>query len=189
MVSKNIAVFGIYHDPSRLEDGVEELRSAGFRAADLSAFSPDEYDTAACGHERQTKAPERAVIGGLAGFLGGAVLGWLAAVAGFVSALPDPAVGALAGSGAGLLVGGLFGAVSGYFRPEYIAIRYSGALRRASVLLSVHCDNHAWARRAQSLLENTGAQEVAKAPEARADFQPSDRPERRPRLPRSSLEY
>jgi len=60
--------------------------------------------------------------------------------------------------------------------PEYEAKRYEGQIRRGAILMSVHCDNLDWVRRAQDILEQTGAEDIASAGEARADFGKSDKP-------------
>jgi hypothetical protein len=60
--------------------------------------------------------------------------------------------------------------------PEYEAKRYEGQIRRGAILMSVHCDNSDWVRRAKDILEQTGAEDIASAGEARADFAKSDKP-------------
>jgi hypothetical protein len=65
--------------------------------------------------------------------------------------------------------------------PEYEAKRYEGRLRKGGILLSVHSDNSDWTRKAKEILERTGAEDVASAGEAGADFQKTDRP-----MPRAS---
>jgi hypothetical protein len=78
-------------------------------------------------------------------------------------------MGALAGVGVGGAVGGLIGALVGMGIPEYEAKRYEGRVREGGVLLSVHCDNADWTRRAKDLLRDTGAQDVSSTGEAGAD--------------------
>jgi hypothetical protein len=47
------------------------------------------------------------------------------------------------------------------------------------MLLSVHCDDSEWVKRAKDVLERTGAQDVASAGERGADYDDTDRPHRR----------
>jgi len=113
--------------------------------------------------------------------LGGA-LGWLVGIGAL--AIPGlgpflaagPIVGALAGVGAGSMVGGLVGALIGLGMPEYEAKRYEGQIRRGGILMSVHCDKPDWVKRAKDILKETGAEDIASAGEAGADFATSDKP-------------
>ena len=113
--------------------------------------------------------------------LGGA-LGWLVGIGAL--AIPGlgpflaagPIVGALAGVGAGGVVGGFVGALIGLGMPEYEAKRYEGQIRRGGILMSVHCDNPDWVKRAKEILKETGAEDIASAGEATADFATSDKP-------------
>jgi hypothetical protein len=66
--------------------------------------------------------------------------------------------------------------------PEYEAKRYDGRLKKGGILLSVHCDDSDWTKRAKRILADTGAVDIAEAAEARADFAQSDRPMRRSHL-------
>ncbi len=73
-------------------------------------------------------------------------------------------------------MGGLTGALVGAGIPEYEAKRYEGRIREGGILLSVHCDNSEWTKRAKEILEYTGAHDVASSGEGHADFAKSDRP-------------
>jgi hypothetical protein len=88
-------------------------------------------------------------------------------------------MGMLGGIGVGTAVGGLTGALIGLGIPEYEARRYEGRISKGGILLSVHCDNSDWGRRAKNILHQTGAEDVAAAGEAKADFAMSDKPMRR----------
>jgi len=76
------------------------------------------------------------------------------------------------GGAVGTIVGGLVG----MGMPEYEAKRYEGRIREGGILLSVHCDSSEWVKRAEQLLKNTGADDIASASEATADFLVSDKP-------------
>jgi len=60
--------------------------------------------------------------------------------------------------------------------PEYEAKRYEGRVRHGGILLSVHCDNSEWVKRAEDLLKRSGAEDVSSTSEAAADFGKSDKP-------------
>ena len=87
-----------------------------------------------------------------------------------------PIMGALAGVGVGGAVGGLVGALAGMGIPEYDAKRYEGRVRDGGVLLSVHCDSSDWVTRAKDVLRDTGADDIASAGEASADFSQTEKP-------------
>ena len=63
--------------------------------------------------------------------------------------------------------------------PEYEAKRYEGRIKDGGVLLSVHCDNSDWVKRAKEMLKETGAEDIASTGESSADFAQSDKPLRR----------
>lgn len=185
MAGKNTAVFGIYSDQLNAEDGVDALKAAGFRNTDISVLFPNNEGTKDFAHEKNTKAPEGAVTGGASGAVVGGALGWLAGIGAlaipgvgpFIAA--GPIIGMLGGVGVGGAVGGFTGALIGAGIPEYEAKRYEGRIRKGGILLSVHCDNSDWIRRAEKILEETGAEDIASASEAKADYAIGDRP--RPR--------
>jgi hypothetical protein len=182
---KNIAVYGIYADQLTAEDAVDSLKDSGFRSTDISVLFPDNQGTKDFAHEKHTKAPEAAVTGGTSGAVIGGALGWLAGIGAlaipgvgpFIAA--GPIMGMLGGIGVGTAIGGVAGALIGLGMPEYEAKRYEGRIRRGGILLSVHCDDADWARRARNILNQTGAEDVAAAGEAAADYGASDRPLRR----------
>lgn len=182
MAVKNIAVFGIYPDQLTAEDAVETLKDTGFRNTDISVLFPDNQGTKDFAHEKHTKAPEGAVTGGSSGAVIGGALGWLAGIGAlaipgigpFIAA--GPLMGMLGGIGVGSAIGGITGALIGLGIPEYEAKRYEGRIQRGSILLSVHCDDPDWAKRARNILTQSGAEDVASTGEAKADFGSSDRP-------------
>jgi hypothetical protein len=182
MASKNIAVFGVYPDRIAVEEGVVQLRGAGFRSTDVSVLFPDNKGTKDFAHEKNTKAPEGATTGGVAGGIAGGVLGWLTGIGAI--AIPGlgplvaagPIVAALAGAGAVGTLGGIVGALAGMGIPEYEAKRYEGRIREGGILCSVHCDSSDWVNRAKHILIQTGAQEVASVGEKSGDFANADKP-------------
>jgi len=192
MAGKNTAVFGIYANRLEAEEAVDHLRRAGFRSTDVSVLFPDNQGTKDFAHEKNTKAPEGSAAGVVAGGLAGGVLGWLTGIGALV--IPGlgafiaagPILGALAGAGAVGTLGGIIGALIGMGIPEYEARRFEGRIRDGGILLSVHCDNRDWVRRARAVLHQTGAQDIGSAGEKPGDFGNADKPMPRVRVAASN---
>jgi len=187
MAGKNTAVFGIYRDRTSVENAVDVLRQENFRNTDISVLFPENQGTKDFAHEKNTKAPEGAATGAGSGAVIGGTLGWLTGIGAlaipgvgpFIAA--GPTVAALAGAGVGGAIGGITGALIGMGIPEYEAKRYEGRVKEGGILLSVHCDDSNWTKRAKDILKRTGAQDVSSTGEAGADFQKTDKP-----MPRAS---
>ena len=186
MAGKNTAAFGIYPSYASVESAVESLRDAGFRNTDVSILFPENVGSKDLALVKSSKAPESAVMGAILGAVMGGALGWLFA-AGVISipnwerfASGGPIVTMLAGLGVGSIVGLMIGALIGLEVPEYEAKRFEGRVKKGGILLSIHCDDGAWTKRAKGLLKRTGAESISTTAEARADFAKSDKP-----LPRS----
>jgi Alternative complex III, ActD subunit len=182
MAGKNTAAFGIYSSRPGVENAVDILKREGFRNTDISVLFPYNEGSKDFAHEKGTKAPEGAATGAATGAVLGGTLGWLAGIG--TLAIPGlgpfiaagPIMAALAGAGVGGAVGGLTGALVGMGIPEYEAKRYEGRIKSGGILLSVHCDDSAWTKKAKEILERTGAEDVSSTGEAGADFAESDRP-------------
>jgi hypothetical protein len=193
MAGKNTAVFGIYASQAALEEGIAALRDANFRHEDISVLYPENPGNKDLGHEKATKAPEGATAGAGTGAVIGGVLGWLAGmgaiaipgVGPFIAA--GPIMAALAGVGAGGVIGGIAGGLVGIGIPEYEAKRYEGRIKSGGILISVHCDDSNWIRKAKTVLSETGAEDISSAGEASADFGTTDKPFPR-RRPQSTTE-
>ena len=185
MAGKNTAVFGIYRSRTAVESAVDRLRQENFRNTDISVLFPDNEGTKDFAHEKSTKAPEGTAAGATSGAVIGGGLGWLAGIGAL--AIPGlgpvidaaPIVAALAGAGAGGVVGGITGALVGMGIPEYEAKRYEGRVKEGGILLSVHCDDSNWVKRAKEILEQTGAEDISSTGETKGDWQNSDKPMRR----------
>jgi hypothetical protein len=178
-MDKDIVAYGIYPDRVAFERALEALRAAGFRNSDISAILPDrDTNTRDLAHEINTKAPEGMSAGAGAGAAMGGILGWLVGIGAI--AIPGigplvaagPIVSALAGAGAAGAAGGLVGGLVGAGIPEVEAKRYAGRIREGGYLLTVHCDDSAWAKRAEEILEATGGRDVVKTAEAKPDYRP-----------------
>jgi len=182
MAGKNTAAFGIYSNRIGVENAVDRLKMEGYRNTDISVLFPENVGTKDFAHEKNTKAPEGATTGAGTGAVVGGALGWLVGIGSlaipglgpFIAA--GPIMAALAGAGVGGTLGGVVGALVGMGIPEYEAKRYEGRVKSGGILLSVHCDNSEWTKKAKEILEATGAEDVSSTGEADADFSKSDRP-------------
>jgi hypothetical protein len=178
-MATDIVAYGLFADRSSFERAHEGLRAASFRNSDISAIIPERDRTAKdLAHEINTKAPEGIATGAGTGAAVGGVLGWLVgigaiAIPGFGPLVAaGPVVAALAGAGAAGATGGLVGGLIGAGIPEVEAKRYAGRIREGGYLVSVHCDDKHWAKRAEEILEATGGRDVVKTSEATADYRP-----------------
>lgn len=182
MAGTKTSVFGIFTVRATAEEAVDRLLANGFRNEDISVLLQDNVGTKDFAVEKHTKAPEGTTTGVLAGGVIGGTIGLLAGIG--VLAIPGlgaliaagPVIAALTGIGSGGVVGGLIGALVGMGIPEYEAKRYEGRIKDGGILLSVHCDNRDWVSKAKNLLRDSGAEDIAAAGEAKADYARSDKP-------------
>ena len=178
----NKAVFGLYNTRGQVENAVDELKAQGFRNTDVSVLFSENVGTKDFAHEKGTKAPEGLATGATSGAVVGGALGWLAGIGALAipGAAPliaaGPIIGALAGVGVGGAVGGIAGGLIGLGIPEYEAKRYEGRIKSGNILLSVHVDDAAWAKKAENILKDTGADEVSSTSEAKGDYANADKP-------------
>ena len=178
---KNKAVFALYNTPEQAERVVDRLIESGFQGDNISVLMPDTDTSRDFAHKKDTKAPEGATTGVVAGGAVGGTLGLLAGIGAlaipglgpFIAA--GPIMGALAGLGAGGAVGGVIGALVGMGIPEYEAKRYEGHIKQGGVLMSVHCDTSGQITRAKEVLKSTGGQDISSAGEESADYETSAR--------------
>ncbi len=170
------SVFGIFRTRKETAEAVDALRAAGFRNTDISALLPENQGTEDLAHEKNTKGPKETAAVAASGVLLGGALGLLAGI----GALAIPGVGpfigagpimaALSGAHAGAVTGGVLGGLTGLGMPEPEAKRYEGRIGSEGILLSVHCDDSDWVKRAKEILESAGASDIALTGEASADF-------------------
>ncbi|MEP6713949.1 MAG: general stress protein [Terriglobia bacterium] len=171
MAGKNTAVFGIFTSYQRAENAVDMLLAKNFRGDDVSVLGPDQQSTRELATEKNTKAPEGTATGATAGGALGGTLGLLAGIGAlaipglgpFIAA--GPIMGALAGLGVGAAAGGLIGALVGMGIPEYEAKRYEGRVKDGGILVSVHCDDSDWVKRAEDILKAAGGEDISSAGE------------------------
>ncbi|NYE30052.1 putative membrane protein [Rhodanobacter sp. K2T2] len=170
----NASVFCTTKTVEQAENIVSELQQAGFFNDDISALLPDKRGTKDFAHEHNTKAPEGATTGGIAGLGVGAAVGWLAGI----GALAIPGVGpfiaagpimaALGGAAVGTAAGGVIGALVGLGIPEFEAKRYDAKIREGNILISVHTDDSKQRDVAKDVFKRNNADDISSASEASA---------------------
>jgi hypothetical protein len=172
MEKGNKVVFGIYKSRTSAEAAVTSLKSANFRHSDISVLMPAIGDEDRFAHEKSTKAPEGAVVGGGIGAVLGGTFGWLAGIGAIAIAPPlgilvaaGPIMSALAAAGAAAALGGATGALVGVGLPEYEAKRYESFVKEGGILLSVHVDDNQWLDKAKNILEQSGATDISSTSE------------------------
>ncbi|HEY4370602.1 MAG TPA: hypothetical protein VGN52_01585 [Burkholderiales bacterium] len=166
------ALYCIARTSAQAERIITELKQVGFLGDDISVLLADKGGTRDFAHEHNTKAPEGAVAGGVAGMGAGAVLGWLAGigtltipgVGPFLAA--GPVMAALSAAAVGTAAGGVIGALAGVGIPEYEAKLFEGKLRAGNILISAHTEDSKQRRRAREIFQAAGAENIASAAEA-----------------------
>lgn len=153
---------------------VDELKLAGFTNNDISALLPDKRGTKDFAHEHNTKAPEGATAGGVAGLGVGAALGWLAGIGSlaipgvgpFIAA--GPIMAALGGAAVGTAAGGVIGALVGMGIPEFEAKRYDDKIKTGNILISVHTEDSKQRDVAKDIFKRNHADDISTGAEAKA---------------------
>lgn len=168
----NNAVYCIALDQPHAETIVSRLKDAGFVPNDISVLFPDKGGTRDFAHEQNTKMPEGAATGGVAGMGTGAILGWLAGIG--TLAIPGvgpfiaagPILAALGGAAVGGAAGGIIGGLVGMGIPEYEAKLYDGKVRSGNILISVHTENSDQVSAAKKIFEDAKAEDIRSTSEA-----------------------
>jgi hypothetical protein len=157
MTTSTGAAFGVYPSSKALHFGAEALRAARFRHTDISVLYSDgsravrvQETVDETGVVDECDPSMAQIVGGLSG----------------VAAISIPCDGPY-------LVGGpllarlvsssecLMSSLRAVGIPESALERVEARLRQGGLLLSVQCDDHAWADRAERILLETGAEHVA----------------------------
>lgn len=166
------AVYCIARDKDQAEMIVDRLRTAGFASSDISVLMPDKSGTRDFAHEQNTKMPEGATTGGVAGMGVGAALGWLAGIGSlaipgvgpFIAA--GPIMAALGGAAVGGATGGVIGGLVGMGIPEYEAKLYDGKIRGGNALITVHTDNSDEVTAVKDIYKRSGAEDIKSSSES-----------------------
>lgn len=170
----NNAVYCIALDTLHAETIVSRLKDSGFSSSDISVLFPDKGGTRDFAHEQNTKLPEGAATGGVAGMGTGAILGWLAGIGSlaipgvgpFIAA--GPILAALGGAAVGGAAGGIIGGLVGMGIPEYEAKLYDGKVRSGNILLSVHTESSDQVKVVKQIFEDAKAEDIRSTSEASA---------------------
>jgi uncharacterized membrane protein len=165
------AVFCISKSINQTEVIITNLKLAGFSNNDISVLFPDKTTTKDFAHEKHTKAPEGAAIGGAVGLSVGAVVGLLAGIGSlaipgvgpFIAA--GPIMGALSGASVGAATGGLTGSLIGLGIPEYEAKRYEGKIIGGNTLISVHTENSDAIDKVKDIFKFSHAEDISSTEE------------------------
>jgi hypothetical protein len=168
----NNAVFCITRHREQAETIVDALKSAGFASTDISVLLPDTSGTRDFAHEQNTKVPEGATTGVVAGMGTGAILGWLAGIG--TLAIPGvgpfiaagPIMAALGGAAVVGATGGIIGALVGMGIPEYEAKHYDGKVNSGNTLISVHTDDSDQENTVREIYERLGGEDIKSTSEA-----------------------
>lgn len=166
------SVYCIAKTVPQAEAIVEAVRVAGFSNNDISVLFPDKEGSRDFAHEHNTKAPEGATAGGVAGMGVGAILGWIAGIGAiaipgvgpFIAA--GPIVAALSGAAIGGATGGIIGALVGLGMPEFEAKQYESKIRSGNILISVHTEESSERKRVKEIFERIGADDISSSAEA-----------------------
>jgi hypothetical protein len=161
------SVYAIAISEGQANQIVDSLTRSGFSPNDISALFPDKESTHEFSHEKNTKAPEGAVVGGTSGGVLGGTLGLLAGI----GALAIPGVGpliaagplmaALSGAAAGAALGGVTGALVGLGIPELEAKRYENRIAEGNILISVHAETSDEVKRAEEIFKAANAEDIS----------------------------
>jgi hypothetical protein len=170
------AAFCIASTVKQASQIVGDLRREGFEDDAISVLYSDKATSRDFAHTNSTKAPEGGVLGAAVGALLGIFLGWMIGTGAlafpgggpFIAA--GPVLAALGMLGVGAVAGGVVGALVGYGIPEFEAKRFEGKVVGGGILVSVHVDGRGARRRAYDVFAKRGAEDIAVADEARADF-------------------
>lgn len=168
------AVYCIAQTREQAETIVDGLKNAGFLNTEISVLFADKSGTRDFSHEQNTKMPEGATTGGVAGMGTGAVLGWLAGIGSlaipgvgpFIAA--GPIMAALGGAAVGGAAGGMIGGLIGMGIPEYEAKLYDGKIRGGNSLISVHTENSDQVDAVKAIYKRAGAEDIHSTSEASA---------------------
>ena len=168
-MARNLASYGLYPSMSSLYTAAEALKAAGFRQTDISVLYSDLQGTRAFTHD----SDESAAAGVATGATFGALIAYLAGIGAitFPGVGPFLAAGPIVSTVAAMGAGGLLASLCRLGLPEFAARRYERRLKQGELMMTVHCDDDEWAGRANSILQQTGANDVAIAPDMAVAYQ------------------
>ncbi len=168
-------VLGIYSDQVAANEAVDELKSEGYDAKDISIIVKDQSVVDDLSTNTNVSVADSAASGAVTGGLLGGLAGLLVGV----GAITIPGIGALliggplaaalgltgaaattvSGAATGALAGGIVGALVGLGVPEEEARVYESRIREGGILLAVPVREGS-TREARVILEDTGADRI-----------------------------
>jgi hypothetical protein len=160
-------VIGLFANTKQVTAGINALENQGFNAQQISLITADNIDKDSFEITTNTKIPEAAGVGALAGGSLGLIVGGLAAIGsvatGGVGLLASgPIVAALTGGAFGAGGGGMLGAVLGIAMPDTDQQSIIDELEKGAALLSVECTSDEVAKVTETL-KSQQAMKVEKA--------------------------
>jgi hypothetical protein len=174
------AIFGVYSRSDQVEAAVGEMTREGFRESDISILFPRNGDAEEFALELDNRGLEGASMTAACGAVLGSALGWLVGAGAVAIPGLEPYIGhgpilsllsgTLIGALIGATLGGIAGGLTGTCISTYQTLRCKRRVKDGKILLSVHCDNIEWTRRARHVLERTGGSDIVGAPEGEDDF-------------------
>lgn len=166
-------IIGIFADRTDVQDAIEELRDTGFEAKDISIVMRDAGE----GKDIADNTGANVTGGAVSGATTGAVLGGLA---GLVSAIAIPGLGAffiggpiaaalgltgataatVSGATTGALAGGLIGGLMGLGLPKEDAEYYEGRVNEGAILVAVPASSISQQDEIVSILDTYDAEDI-----------------------------
>jgi hypothetical protein len=158
---------GLFPDVAHAKMAVHDLTTEGFSHDQISIIATDgrtgatSADVPDLGPQPETgsdiSAGAGAAVGGLAGFIGGILALAIPGIGPIIAA--GPLAAGIMGAGIGAATGGIIGALKGAGIPEEHGEKYSEAIRRGRVLVTV-ATTEAQVDHASDVLDRNGAIDV-----------------------------
>ena len=159
-------VIATFDSSSKAEAALDGLFTQGFRLGEVAVLVADRARGRHFAIDAKHKFPEGAALGGAVGGLLGALaaglaVAWGGPLPGLESIDPGPVLAALAGAGAGGLMGWLIGGLAGLGFDEHEAKLVDGASNDGHIVLGVRAEDSSRAELAERILAQGGATSVA----------------------------
>lgn len=140
----NTSVIGLFSNTKQVSASTQKLENMGINAEQMSLITSDKIDKDSFEITTNTKIPEAAGVGAIAGGSLGLIVGGLSAVGsvatGGVGLLASgPIVAALTGGAFGAGGGGMLGAVLGIAMPDTDQQAIIDELEKGGALLCIEC--------------------------------------------------
>lgn len=168
MSEKTTAVYGIFYDNELVQKSVRHLLAAQFAETEIDVHDPQKLGTKDLAHDRDSRAgsstaavTSSVAIGGTLGLAVGAGAMAIPGVGPLLAA--GPFLGALAGFAAGGVAGGAMDALDAASLPDLGIRKYEGHIREGGILVTVQCVDAEAVRRAEEVLQQTGAQAISQS--------------------------